>query len=368
MNICQRGAARRKRPWALPWGPRRQVAAWSGLRCGVYGWLVWWGIAGGAASPSPAQHSFVEVVTATQPKIVKIFGAGGLRGLEAYQSGFFISGQGHILTAWSYVLDTESLSVHLHDGRRLTAELIGMDPRAEIAVLKVPATDTPHFSLEESVLLEPGAKVLAFSNLFGIALGNEPASVLHGVVSARTDLAARRGVFEASYRGPVYVLDAMTNNPGAAGGALCDRQGHLAGILGKELRSSQTNIWVNYAIPIGALQPAIDEILAGKYRPSPPADPKARPKQAHQLVELGLRLVPDFLPRTPPFVESVVPASPAAQAGLRPDDLILFVNGRLVPSCKSVVDELAAIDRLDPVRLTVQRGQMLLEVELSLPR
>lgn len=335
---------------------RRRPSRWTGLAV-----LLAIGAFPGAVG---GQAPFTAVVAATQPKIVKIFGAGGLRGLEAYQSGFFISGEGHILTVWSYVLDTDALTVHLHDGRRLSAELLGMDPRTEIALLKVPAQDTPHFVLEESVLLEPGAKVLAFSNLFGIALGNEPASVLHGVVAARTDLAARRGVFEASFHGPVYVLDAMTNNPGAAGGALCDRQGRLAGLLGKELRSSQTNIWVNYAIPIGELQPTIDQILAGKFRPSPPADPKTRPKQAHTLAELGIRLVPDFLPRTPPFVEGVVPASPAARAGLRPDDLILFVNGRLVPSCKAVVDELAAIDRLDAVRLTVQRGSTLFEVEL----
>ena len=344
-------------------GSRRPRRAWARCMVGLVA-----AVSLLAAGRAAAQSSFADVVAATQPKIVKIFGAGGLRGLEAYQSGFFISGQGHILTVWSYVLDTEALSVHLNDGRRLSAELVGMDPRAEIAVLKVAAADTPHFALEEAVVLEPGAKVLAFSNLFGIALGNEPASVLHGVVSARTDLAARRGAFEASYRGAVYVVDAMTNNPGAAGGALCDRQGRLAGLLGKELRSSLSNIWINYALPIGELKPTIDEILAGKYRPSAPADPKTRPKQPHSLAELGIRLVPDFLPRTPPFIEGVASASPAARAGLKPDDLILFINGRLVPSCKSVMDELAMVDRLDPVRLTVQRGPTLLEVELALPR
>ena len=95
--------------------------------------------------------------------------------------------------------------------------------------------------------------MLAFSNMFGIALGNEPASVLHGVVAAKTDLAARRGAFETNYRGPAYVLDAMTNNPGAAGGALTDASGRLAGLFGKELRSSASNIWLNYAIPVGEL-------------------------------------------------------------------------------------------------------------------
>jgi serine protease Do len=311
-----------------------------------------------------AQASLAEVVHQTQPMIVKIFGAGGLRGLEAYQSGVLISGEGHILTAWSYVLDTEGVTVYLHDGRKFTAEIVGMDPRSEIAVLKIDALELPHFQLEEAVTLSPGSKVLAFSNLFGIALGNEPASVLHGVVAAKTELAARRGAFETNYRGPAYILDAMTNNPGAAGGALTDRGGRLAGLLGKELRSSATNLWLNYAVPIGELEPIIDQIIAGKFRPSRRDEQQKKPKEAHSLATLGIRLVPDFLPRTPPFVEELKPRGAAAKAGLRIDDLILFLNGRVVPSCKLLVEELSFIDRLDPVRLTVQRGQELVDLEL----
>src|SRR4051794_15643083 len=172
-----------------------------------------------------AQTSYSEIIAQTQPKIVKIFGAGGLRGLEAYQSGFVISGEGHILTVWSYVLDSDVITVALNDGRKLEAQLVGMDPRLEIAVLKIDGTDFPHFNLDEAVALDAGARVLAFNNLYGIATGNEPSSVLHGIVTAKTDLAARSGAYETVYRGPVYVLDAMTNNPGAPGGALTDRRG-----------------------------------------------------------------------------------------------------------------------------------------------
>lgn len=321
-------------------------------------------IAGLFPGIASAQSSLAEIVQTTQPKIVKIFGAGGLRGLEAYQSGLLVSAEGHILTAWSYVLDTEGVTVYLHDGRKLTAELVGMDPRCEIAVLKIDAEGLAHFKLEEGITLSAGSKVLAFSNLFGIAVGNEPASVLHGVVAAKTDLAARRGAFETNYRGAVYILDAMTNNPGAAGGALTDWQGRLAGFLGKELRSSATNLWLNYAIPIGELQPIVDEIIAGKFKPAKRDEGQKKPKEAHNLATLGIRLVPDFLPKTPPFVEGLMPRGVAAKAGLHIDDLILFLNGRMVPSCKSVADELSFIDRLDPVRLTIQRGQELVELEL----
>lgn len=311
-----------------------------------------------------AQASLAEIATASQPKIVKIFGAGGLRGLEAYQSGFLISGEGHVLTAWSYVLDSDLITVYLHDGQKLTADVVGMDPRSEIAILKISGQGLPHFALDDAVALKPGAKVLAFSNMFGVALGNEPVSVLHGVVAAKTELSARRGAFESNYRGQAYVLDAMTNNPGAAGGALTDARGRLAGILGKELRSSASNIWLNYALPIGEIKTTVEEILAGKFRPATHEANQKKPKQHHTLATLGLNLVPDFLPRTPPFVESVDPKSTAGKAGLRPDDLVLFVNSRVVASCKLLVEELTFIDRLDPLELTIQRGQELIEIEL----
>lgn len=314
--------------------------------------------------PAWAQNSLAEISTQTQPKIVKIFGAGGLRGLEAYQSGFLISAEGHILTAWSYVLDSDVITVYLNDGRKLTADVVGMDPRSEIAVLKIESPGLPHFNLDEAQTLSPGAKVLAFSNMFGVALGNEPVSVLHGVVAAKTDLSARRGAFESNYRGQAYVLDAMTNNPGAAGGALTDTKGRLAGLLGKELRSSSSNVWLNYAIPISELKNTVDEILAGKFRPAGREPNQKKPKQHHTLATLGVHLVPDFLPRTPPFVESVEPKSTAAKSGIRPDDLVLFVNGRVVASCKLLSDELTFVDRLDPVQLTIQRGQELLQLEL----
>jgi serine protease Do len=58
----------------------------------------------------------------------------------------------------------------------------------------------------------------------------------------------------------------------------------------------------------------------------------------------------------------VRPQSPAAGAGLQPDDLILFINNVVVPSCTAVWEELTLVDRIDPLRLTIQRGQELVEV------
>ena len=158
-----------------------------------------------------------DVIHDVQQRSVKIYGAGGLHGLDAYQSGFLISAQGHIVTVFSHVLDSEVVTVILDDGRKFEAQMLGADPRLEVAVLKIEAADLPFFDLHKAATGAEGTAVLAFSNLFGIATGDEPVSVQHGTISAVTPLAARRGAYETPYQGPVYVLDAMTNNPGAAG-------------------------------------------------------------------------------------------------------------------------------------------------------
>lgn len=317
------------------------------------------------AAAASAPGTFADVIASVQPKVVKIFGAGGYRGLEHYQSGFLVSADGYLLTVWSYVLDTDYIQVVLHDGRAMQAKVMGVDPRLELALLKIDAAGLEHFDLEHAAEARVGARVLAFSNLYGVATGDEPASVQHGVVSALTRLEARRGVFETPYRGPVYVLDAITNNPGAAGGALTDRRGRLLGMLGKELRNAQSNTWLNYAVPAEVLREALPQLREGRVVRSD-APPTVAPENALSPELLGLLLVPDVLERTPPFIDVVRPASPAARAGLRSDDLVLFVNDRLVQSCKALRAELERIDRLDGVRLTVIRGQQLIEVELAI--
>src|SRR5581483_4493977 len=80
-----------------------------------------------------AKGDLPSAIAEVQPKIVKVFGAGGFRGLEPYQSGFLISADGRILTAWSYVLDTDDIRCTLADGRRVPARLLGADAQHEIA-------------------------------------------------------------------------------------------------------------------------------------------------------------------------------------------------------------------------------------------
>jgi S1-C subfamily serine protease len=317
-----------------------------------------------AGSASAGPPSLADVTRQVQPKIVKIYGAGGFRGLEAYQSGFLVSSRGHVLTSWSYVLDTSYITVTLNDGRKFEAELVGADPRLEIAVLKIDAENVPFFALDEATEADRGERVLAFSNLYGIAAGNEPASVLHGVVAAKTRLDARRGVFKSTYQGEAYVLDAMTNNPGAAGGALTDNRGRLVGMLGKELRNSLNNTWLNFAVPISALAKSAEAIRSGETITEEPQDADL-PTDPATLAGLGIVTIPNLLDKTPPFIDSVRPGSRAARAGLRPDDLVVFVGDDMVQSRDALVDRLRRYSRRGPVRLMVMREQELLDVQLQ---
>jgi len=307
--------------------------------------------------------SFATSIDRVQPKLVKIYGAGGFRGLEAYQSGFLISSEGHVLTVWSYVLDTDAPTVTLNDGRRFDAEILGVDPWLEIAILKIDEENLPFFQLSESLEADMGIRVLAFSNLFSVATGDEPTSVQRGVVSAVPYLKARKGVFQTQFDGRVYVTDALTNNPGAAGGALTTIDGRLLGMLGKELKNRQDNTWLNYALPIAVLRNSADAIIAGE--PQRPRKEVAIPvRHPVDLTGLGVVLVPDVLNSTPPYIDSVRGASPAAEAGLRKDDLILFVGDTLVQSIGDVKSRCEKFERGQLLPLLIRRGEELVTIQI----
>ncbi|TWU10756.1 S1C family serine protease [Allorhodopirellula heiligendammensis] len=313
-----------------------------------------------------AQPSLARASSQVQDRVVKIYGAGGVGGLDAYQSGFIVSSVGHVATAWSSVLDVDPIVV-LNDGRRFESKVVGFEPSLELAVLKLDATELPFFEVPAGSADAPiarwGDPVLALSNLFNIATGNEPESVMHGRIAARSKLDARRGTFATAYRGEVWLLDLVANNPGAAGGALVDLEGRLVGMLGKELRDRRTGVWLNYAIPSDVLRTPIGDIIAGRKSVTPvEQDPLLARDKSHNEDTLGVLLIPDVLETTPVYVDTVAATGPALLADVRPDDLILLVNGRRVPHQRVFREQLRRIDRRDDVVLTVQRENEILEL------
>jgi S1-C subfamily serine protease len=254
-----------------------------------------------------------------------------------------------------------------------------------VALLKIDeeAKFAHYFDLEKEAarpMAENGDWVLAYSNQFRIAQREEPMSVQRGVIAAVADLRGRRGVFDAPFTGDVYFLDAIACNPGAAGGIVTNRKGHLLGMLGRELKDQRTDTWINYAVPIQAVVNVQREkdgqvlteketmagfskwVMSGKPYQSTVA--KREDKGAYHGIVLVLS--PAGLTSTPPFVEEAPAGTPAAKAGLQPDDLILYVEGESVPTSKIFRETMKQYGPGSEVTIQLQRGNKLETVKLKL--
>ncbi len=317
-----------------------------------------------------------KAIDSTMPRVVKIFGSGGVKGLHAYGTGFLVSNKGHIATIWNHVLDSDEVTVVTNDGRHWAAKVMGAEPQLDLAVLEIidGGEDFPFFDLKQVKSATTGTRVLGFSNMFKVATGNEPVSVIHGVIEAKTKLSARKGAFEVPYQGEVYVVDAITNNPGAGGGVLTDHRGNLLGMIGKELRNTESNTWINYAIPVTKLGSIIDQIISGKYISDEKNTGEEENPNRYNALDFGIVMMPDVLYKTPAYIGSVISGS-AADSALNPegkpnklqrDDLILFVNEELVQSNRTLKEQLGKLEAGDTLRLIVRRKDKLVEIEMPI--
>ena len=296
---------------------------------------------------------FARAIDIAQARTVKIYG--GKIGREpGYATGVVVSADGQIVTATSPLLSAEQIRVVLASGLHLNAQVVRRNAELSLALIKVDTSTPDHFDLSQPAEPCCGDWLLAVSNAFGVASGREQLSVTLGVLSMRTALDARRGTQDFDYRGDALLLDAITSNPGAAGGAVVNVNGALVGMLGRVIESRSTGTRVSYAVPREVLAKFVaDKIDA----PSPAL--LAGP------VDLGVRLFALSGPRAAPYIDRVVAGSPAASAGLKPDDLVLDVNGQRIGSAgdyNRIARELPA-DQV--VILRVKRKNKIIETRLT---
>jgi len=296
--------------------------------------------------------------------------------LESQGSGFIYDDLGHIVTNSHVVEDAESVLVIFHNGRWADAEIVAVDPQADLAVIKV----TPPSGMEWQPLeidpadtLRVGHAVVAIGNPFGLA-----GTMTTGIVSA-----LGRGLpvgedTDTRYTLPDVIQTDAAINPGNSGGPLIDLEGQVVGVnfaIRSEVRS---NSGVGFAIPAAVARrvvPALIEKGAYDYAYLGLSGSTIS-AQAAKILEL-----PEDLQGV--YVAEVIPGGPSDQAGLRGGDvavegsdgvqyrrggdIVTAIDGVPVQRFEDLVSYL--VTRASPgeeVTLTVLRGEETLELPVVL--
>jgi S1-C subfamily serine protease len=294
-------------------------------------------------------------------------------------SGFVLDGNGYIATN-AHVVTTDDgdsvakadeVFVEFSDGNRVPARIVGEDPNADVALLKVDPDGlslTPlHLGQSESIAV--GEPVAAIGSPFG-----ERQSLSIGVVSALDRTIQSLTQFEI---GDAIQTDAAIN-PGNSGGPLLDGEGRVIGINAQIKSQSGGGEGVGFAIPVDAVRRSLDELRD-----------KGRVDYGYLGVET-LTIWPQLAERldidvdTGALVQDVVDGSPAAQAGIEPGDdqiefqgqraiatggdLIVGVNGQRLTRQHDLADEISDHGAGERVRLVVIRDGERKNVDVELGR
>jgi serine protease Do len=307
-----------------------------------------------ATEKASLDGAFADAVAIAQKRTVKIFGAAIGRS-PGYGTGLIVSPQGDILTAQGVHLAGDNLRVTLPDGTTHYATVKSRSDALQSAIIKIEAETPDYFDLAAPAGAEQGDWILAVSNAFKVADGSEPLSVNIGVLSLRMKLDARRGFQDFPYEGEVFLYDAITANPGAAGGAVITADGKLVGMIGRVIESKSTGTRLNYAVPSDLLAVFVrgDEV-----KPMVAANPG-------QKADLGIRLFALGGRKAPAYIDRVIPGSPAAAAGLKTDDLVVTIGGQVVRDAGDFKRLMDALPVGTEVVVEVKRKNDLLSVRLT---
>ena len=293
-------------------------------------------------------------------------------------SGIVLDNDGHILTNNHVVVPAASggsLKVTLNDGRSATATIVGRDPVSDLAVIKISLNNLDPISWGNSSLLKVGQEVVAIGSPLGLS-----GTVTSGIVSAlnrpvvteiadeehqqqQQDPFSQNGPFaqQQQQNSQTTAVDAIQTdaaiNPGNSGGALVDMAGRLVGInsaiatLGGSQSSSQSgSIGLGFSIPAKVAAPIVDQLIK-----------TGKATHAKLGASVGDSTSPDGAK-----VSSVDNGSAAAKAGLKAGDVVIAVDGRVIPDADSLVAAVRSYRPGDKVTLTVVSGGKTDTVALAL--
>lgn len=254
-------------------------------------------------------------------------------------SGFIIDKEGHIFTNNHVVKDAVEIKVTLMDQKEYSAEIVGIDPKTDIALIKINAENgLPVIELGNSDKVEVGEWVMAIGNPFGL---NHTVTV--GVVSAKGRMIGS-GPYDH------YIQTDASINPGNSGGPLINNRGEVIGI-NTAIMSGNTggNIGIGFAIPINMAKQILEELKTKGSVTRGWLGVMIQKISPEMTKSLKLKNTDGAL------VGDVVPESPADKAGIERGDVILEFDGKKVKTMEDLPRLVAAIKPGKEVDLVVFR-------------
>ena len=237
---------------------------------------------------------------------------------QSLGSGFIISSDGYILTNNHVIKDAEEIIVKLVDRRQLTAKIVGVDERSDIALLKVDALDLPVLKIGSSDKLKVGSWVLAIGSPFGF-----DHSVTAGIVSAKGRSLPRENYVP-------FIQTDVAINPGNSGGPLFNLDGEVIGINSQIYSRTGGFMGLSFAIPIDMVMDVVDQLkTVGHVK---------RGWLGVLIQDVTRELAESFGMKTPKgaLVAKVLPDSPAEKAGFQVGDVIVKFNNKDVTTSSSL--------------------------------
>ena len=264
-------------------------------------------------------------------------------------SGVIVSPEGYILTNNHVIEGAAEIQVTLSDSRRAIAQVIGADPDTDLAILRIDLERLPVIALGNSDTAQVGDRVLAIGNPFGVGQ-----TVTSGIVSALGRNQLGINTFEN------FIQTDAAINPGNSGGALVDVNGNLIGINTAIFSRSGGSMGIGFAIPVSTAR----QVLEGIVRDGQ----VVRGWVGIEPMELTAELAETFgLPKQSEgvIVTGVLQNGPAANAGLRPGDLLLKVAGQPVKNVGELLTQIASLTPGKAIKLEVMRRNQTLTLDVT---
>jgi serine protease Do len=265
-------------------------------------------------------------------------------------SGFIVSPDGFIVTNFHVVKDAHAIKAVLSNSREYEAVVIGMDPRTDLAVLKIEAEEElPFLRFGNSDELEVGEWVVAIGNPFALE-----ATLTHGVVSAK----GRQDLGISTLEDFIQTDAAI--NPGNSGGPLFNLDGEVVGINTAILTKSGGYIGIGFAVPSNLAKHVMDQIISSGVV-----------KRAYlgvilQTIDQKLADAMNLSSTDGILVSEIVKDSPAEKAGLQEGDIIVSLNGKKVKNIKKFRNEIALMDPGSSVKLKLVRDNKTKKITIPL--